>query len=288
MMESLTLWPRPRLENGLLIWEAQGTGQPDEPTRPTPALLDGFLKLHEGTDAAIRNFAERWGPLGLCPHGLPPRHAGPSPMNSNWWCGFDDEDKLAEESVRDWHRWSRRAAAILSIGYALMNGQSGSESDWEHAVFGGQILLVGTAEEVLRWAQRDLDEGTPGRRGRIILADLLKDWLEAMAVKLDVTWKGGRPGLVFSTLTTGGAVGLQLATSLARVDRIATCADCGDLFTVERRGGNGTRRYCGGCGTQAARRQASRDYYARKRQAQRAGQQVKPESAGDDDRDATS
>lgn len=81
----------------------RSTGAPRFRT-PRQGMLEGFLKLAAASDDQILEFARRWGPLGICEHGLPHTHW---PLNT-WdayaarWVAEDPEAPKSsqEESER--------------------------------------------------------------------------------------------------------------------------------------------------------------------------------------------
>jgi len=48
-------------------------GKPLE-AMPGDKMLESFVRLHRKSDQDIRNYAAKWGPLGICRHGLPHTH----------------------------------------------------------------------------------------------------------------------------------------------------------------------------------------------------------------------
>lgn len=50
---------------------------------PSKEMLNKFLSLSDGTDADILAFAKRWGPLGICEHGVPHTHWPLTPWNEH-------------------------------------------------------------------------------------------------------------------------------------------------------------------------------------------------------------
>ncbi len=112
------------------------TDPPHRTARPDPGLLEGFLKLHQGTEEAILRYAKRWGPLWLCGHQLPFRHSSTAQCSLDtldWPVdGVDDEEQVGwcVEGTENWRSVSRQAAAMVRIARQLHNGVLGRREDW--------------------------------------------------------------------------------------------------------------------------------------------------------------
>ena len=72
-------------------------------------MLENFLRLHEQSDESIRVFASRWGPLGICMHGLPHTHW---PL-TRWDAHAARIVRQARELAAIRRQRARRAASVL-------------------------------------------------------------------------------------------------------------------------------------------------------------------------------
>jgi DNA-directed RNA polymerase subunit RPC12/RpoP len=106
----------------------------------------------------------------------------------------------------------------------------------------------------LRRAQRPSVEG-----GRVLIAQVINEWLHLGGVQPTFRWFGGPPRVQFQGALFG-MLAMQLAFTVSRTDGLATCSACGAPFIPRRRPMVGRRRYCQACGRKAAMRDAARDY----------------------------
>lgn len=217
-------------------------------------LLSEFLNLHDATPRRFRTFADRWGPLGVCRHGELEWHTP-----GTWLpCRGFDGVYVRWEPLGAWRQWVHRAVAVMNIGVEIAAGRPGRDADWDGLIPDGSGRYIA---QLTRPALED--EGGPVFASRRLLTQQLRVWMGAGRVEVSLGWPGDRPALEFGANTLGGMIALQLVTTLARADELASCAACGRSFLAARRGGRGPRRFCPACGPEAGRRQASRDYYAR-------------------------
>src|SRR5919199_5738178 len=72
---TLHLWVE-RWRDGTSIVNLKWTDErPLTDVHTGPGLLEDFLKLERASDEAVLRYAQRWGPLWLCGHQLPYKHA---------------------------------------------------------------------------------------------------------------------------------------------------------------------------------------------------------------------
>src|SRR5262249_15652939 len=78
-----------QVDNTFLRWDRRPTA--DVLVRPGPKMLDGFVRLADSSPDQILAYAQEWGPLWLCEHGLHWRLCGPGcyprtdPDAGEWW-----------------------------------------------------------------------------------------------------------------------------------------------------------------------------------------------------------
>ena len=109
--------------------------------RSALGCLDSFTRLHDAPDAEIGEFAQEWGVLGFCEHGLPGIHAScppalhfpssldPSSTPIMWLFG---EERPYQESTEDWRGLARHLRAIRNAANATINDEEPSFDDWRH------------------------------------------------------------------------------------------------------------------------------------------------------------
>jgi hypothetical protein len=130
------------LDEGLLWWRFdQGTTE----QIATPKVLTDFASIHrhDDTDAALLDFARRYGPLHLCRHGKPSTHIPPqmfrevAPWLDEAECSpcWMDEERFGRirrpgwraERVEPWLVYSAAADAMMKIGSVLAGAVDGRD-----------------------------------------------------------------------------------------------------------------------------------------------------------------
>ncbi len=144
------VWRLPRelqVDDTFLRWDRRP--KPDVLVRPGPKMLDGFVRLADSTPDQILAYAQEWGPLWLCGHGLHWRQHGPEcyprtdPDAGQRW-------SWSREDLEHWRDLAGEARAILKIARALNNGEPGDVEDW--------MAIPGQSERIQRLFT-PLDEG---------------------------------------------------------------------------------------------------------------------------------
>jgi len=277
-------------------------------TRSGRGMLTGFLKLanddqgarrqQESPDADVLRYAQRWGYLGLCSHGVPRRHlllydpanpydqARPVPG----CLAVSTRDLWLRESVSAWRMIASDALTVRQIAKALHGGNPAAPELWAKLAWEpsltrlvrivrgrpGHPATMGTAVDAMAVEQAALGE-------------LVTNWL-AIADVRPVLWWGYRrkPDIELTNNGLFGALAIRLLLAASNAELIAECDGCGlpmpDVSTRSDR-----RNYCETCfepralrarrdWAQAYRKtQKYRDWYAR-RQLQK--KQGKNEVAG--------
>lgn len=225
--------------------------------RPSPAMLDAFLRLADAPGDRIRDYAAAWGPLAICRHGKPCTH---NPFTSQRQLDPSAPDLCAPlgwngkrgiEPVEAWRRYSRLARTIVAVS--------------------GQLGRGDTPEPAMLWDLRRL--GTPGRAHvptpaganselqRLawpLLVAAINTWLmdgdmrpQMMLqsrrhgfhplVRLASPWWCGTPSWgLFGTL------GMMLANAVATTSH-AICDGCGEPYRPKRMPAASRMRFCKKC-----------------------------------------
>jgi hypothetical protein len=227
--------PRPlkaAVQDGFLTWtwyrnEVGGNRKPPELKSAPAKLCFDFARLAEGSEEAIRLFAERWGPLNL--------------------------ELRQEESVDTWRRYARLAQALLRFTAEVNSGGLGDEEDWREicqSTPAGNLERAGwSRESQMAIAAAAVNLWFAQARGHGILIMIGPD--------LQV-----RPfaSNLFGVLVT------QIAHLVARSDQKAVCAGCRNPFSPTRPIVRGSRQYCNVCRKKKVpQRDASRDWRRRER-----------------------
>lgn len=248
--------------------------QPPRTALPGPRLLEGFVRLADAPDSAIRDYARQWGILGICKHDLPRTH--------NFWRGLPDrfcsplgfrmDEKLETltgwEPLSTWRRYTREARAILDIAASLHQGIPVlNENIWSQA---GHAHPGGLTDKSLSDLCRDQ---------AFAISVSVNGWLDIAHVRPFFSWGAlGPPAVLLGTTvwwfhldmqkrwlpsvphmhgtSLFGALAVQLLMTVSRTGGLAVCSTCGTVFTPRRRPNPNRRRYCPVCGIKAAWRDA--------------------------------
>lgn len=210
---------------------------PDRSTSPK-RMLDNFVSIR--TDKDVLRFAQRFGVMFICQHGLPATHSSPHSTAYPWddlpqpgekrgWCmalgsdnakwsegkGWNEEALWAP--LDSWFHYVGLARAILNLGIALHSGQPGAVDDWKAVLTGGLARQIGQEEvlaEVLAGKRSGRAGVIPGFRyyvpptapGRLYLSSAVSAWLYLGNVRPSLVW----PPPDFHTRTEGGEPVLEL------------------------------------------------------------------------------
>jgi hypothetical protein len=226
-------------------------------------MFEGFLALTEAQPERIREFAERWGMLGICEHGLPDSH-NPPPVGAytgrQYWCvplGWYNEDRQCYEPIAIWRAFACEAYALARIGHRLMLGMVGEAEEW--------AIVYGRSGRRAPWWEQTV-EGE-----KMIVARVVNEWLRIGNVRPVVEWrprrKYERPAVRFGG-SSGlfGALALQLALAVAGMEGLAVCSHCRAEYMPQRRPKAGQRNFCLECReAHVPTRYSVRDYRERMR-----------------------
>lgn len=258
----------------VLRYGSRYEGGPPYPRQPANAsALTEFTVLADQPEAdfptAVLQFAQRWGPLDLCEHDQPQfhppsgPHAPPAPVTKG--------AMQFKEPVEPWRRFSRSAAATLSILSDLTEGTGlGTLEAWWNAAWGrpyrepacadgrrvaeretapGQLEIVaaptgdGAATVILppsgfgweSWPARVPESVSEAAAG---LALCVTNWVNVAGVAPELRPReglmGGRPQWA-ATLALGslsGQLAGELVALLVSGRGAFRCASCGQPYTV--------------------------------------------------------
>jgi hypothetical protein len=225
--------------------------------------LARFARLRTGED--VLRFAQRYGVLGLCQHGMPETH-NPRPLSvpllgliqspSLWkpvevgterepsfviedrgerpWC-----EAIRCEPVEVWLFWSRMSSAMLNVAASLRRNVPTKQADWE------VIITEETDERSL------LIDSILARPwiARIYLQEAVNRWLHLGNVRLSMSWSinSENPSLEIEA-ETFGLLGVQLLTAVTGAQSLSLCDGCDRPYVREgRRPQTGRANYCPDC-----------------------------------------
>jgi hypothetical protein len=132
-------------EDNNLIWNWNGS---EKRITRFDGLLEGFARLHSGSDERVLDFARRWGILHSCPWSPRPDAARPTATEglrkrrTDEWQPLLDQlaamhicfrkhPKGHTEGIDELKDLSREFDATLRIAYDLAMGQPGSHENWK-------------------------------------------------------------------------------------------------------------------------------------------------------------
>jgi hypothetical protein len=220
------------------------------------AILDDFLKLRNGKDDAILNYARIWGVLELCRHNLPACHEfsigaplrlpGTLPPNLKIRaCRSYDRDPrqcqpLGTEPLSTWRFFSHQAWALLNIAADLQRGRRGEDRLW------ASILREG-----FRPAQSLESQAK-------CLRDAVEVWLRLGRIKPTIDDLSG--GLTWTGADLFGELAVQLALTVKGMEGQVFCIVCGKPYAPKRRVIRRGFNFCPApaCQREAAARRAKR------------------------------
>jgi hypothetical protein len=217
--------PGIRLEGSALRHDAY----PREPKkwnwaeRPTARLLWDFAELAEAVDKDIRGYAQRWGVLALCRHGIPNEIL----YSFHFEKGRQECPAIGSEPLQRWRE------------YATMFKKMLANIDQVRA---GRVNADNAAFDISRFAVAF------GHLRPVLVRTEVND----LALRLAGSRLGG--GL-------SAALGYQLLVLMAGGNGMLICAECGQWFESASRRDPDRNVYCDKCGRAAAMRAASRRYY---------------------------
>lgn len=242
------------IEDGHLVWSDLRAQ-----TSSTAGALDDFLKIDDGDELGVIEFASRYGTLDLCEHDLPFLHQ-------------PECEPLQTEPLETWYFHADRARALLTwaASNAVNPPRPGTYADHVAALgrwpLGGKIVeLVTAAGSERGWSEVARDQ--------LMLRLLVNQWMVLGDVRpaLD-PFPGSMATILLSSTTTYGVLGTQIATAISRAREIWTCTICGfPYFRGSRKPNAGQRNVCG---RQECQRGAAKE---RKRDSRRASRVDSPE-----------
>ena len=244
---------------------------------PNPRVLDGFVNLAEAPDERILEFAQRWGVLDLCKHGLPTTHlvgqlrwgipastgcdlVKPPDTRFPGWAHY------GFETCEWWRGWAARARGLLRVSAALKSFRRGAPEDWKSvASFGREGLPRPRLSDDVMAEWRLLSEYVNGWCELANVAPYLVPRRDGMLVR-------------FGSRTLGqlfGTIGLQMLARISQIGSMALCASCSEIYKPKRLPHPGRLNFCEDCGRAAAVRMAKQRESLRKLRAHELNEQGK-------------
>jgi hypothetical protein len=228
------------LEDWRLEW-GHGPPLPVRSVIPGPGLLSEFIGLADAPAIRIRDYARRWGVLGICVHWLPADHSAPPVYSQtplpDWpksctplygWLrpacllyakprtyavGFDRDDSefpgLPWEPIGAWRHYARQARAVLNIAACLHSGRPVATEDvetideWHATVEHGLAGINPETGLIDLPSQFPKWEPNYSDMGALV-ARVIEDWLWAGNVRPIFRWESGAPRMLFGQFGSRG------------------------------------------------------------------------------------
>src|SRR6202521_3705222 len=157
---------------------------------PGSKILDEFVRLSDGSRDAIRDYALKWGVLGICQHGVPRTHRF-HPIRHESLCmpidyrSIDDlGTHTAWEPLSAWRYYSRLARGILDIASRLHQGELvDDKSLWKRA--GIHCIFPDEFDKMSRRVYQQFS-----------ISAAVNTWLEAAGVRPFFSWGGNEEATV--------------------------------------------------------------------------------------------
>ena len=243
-----------RIEDGCLCWSVE----PIERFRfisPQPEMFDSFLGLWKSPDSAIVRFAKKWNSLRVNDEFSPSLNNGREPLHL-------------------WRFLSRRAYSVVHISAKLAIGETASGADWDYLSSDTTSLMPSDAltdfYNFPDWS-REPSFGESGiSLGRRLDASGQKDliageidefWLERFPSRPTLLYGDGNAFEIKMRFSNGNLlpfIALQMALTVAGVNRFFSCSACGKLYVrkEQRTPNKGQSNYCSAeaCKKEALRR----------------------------------
>ncbi len=234
--------------------------------------LAEFLALESARDEELLAYAQRWGPLDSCGHGLRRGHGLVWVRDSLLDGGRVEARPTCPRAVGDdvalWRYWVRQAVALSRVVSAVRRRRPspddafaalGETAPWVLALVGFDTSDPETRLRRLRTLPDAREASVRAAQGA------LNGWLELARTGPSVRWVSGRPDVQLATDCLLGALGLGLLDRAAGRTEVP-CAGCGSGHYPARP--NGALRndsFCERCRSDGtARREARRAYRTRK------------------------
>ena len=264
--------------------------RPSSAAIPGKDFLDRFLAIADGPAERIERFAERWGPLAICRHGLPYTHNLPHRLRSvvlhgdirledlgcqplGWAVRNRDFSESGREPLEQWRWFSRQANSLLRIASKLSEGEKGTSQDWLEILAG----LTPDPHERVGAIRNSRPEQWR------VLVQVLETWLEWGDIRPRITMAPRtagleRPiqGMSLGGETLFGAIAVYLFMTVTQRTGVGICWECTRAFVPSRRLAAGRHRFCSGCGRAAALRNAATRHRERRARSIAMAKEGKP------------
>jgi hypothetical protein len=247
------------------------TASPSAMVRPTALIFEKFINLACAPDSKIVAYCKKYGTLDVFRTLVS--------ESENW------------ENCGVWRYFSACMSALLRIAGSLYSQRNPDPKDWE--------IIANAPPPIRDWPDRaeNIFDDAPehrwsvmvyfvrkGDRRRKMLGVLVNGLLALGKVNLGFDWAADapRPRVSYCSSSLLSFLALQLCLSLAKVDSLVLCHECGELVINRRAPKVGQRAFCSRCRKKGVpRKYALRAFRSRQREP------VKTKSANHIDREGS-
>jgi hypothetical protein len=253
------------LENDVLTF----VGKAREVQLPN-TLLEDFADLSEKESTAIREFANKWGRLGLCKHHLPATHTLPGVVRTEARLMCEEQPS---EHVQDWRQWSKKFRILWRASMMLHVFEHADrqeleiifpDADWPRDFWEG-LSTKKLWEGKTYWESEDFSVEWG------LLMEVLNYYIDLSGLRFRFRFDpSSNLSTIVPRISLGcpyrgrlfGVLATQLMFAASTTEGAAVCSACGLPFFPKRRPKAGQRRFCDRplCGRKAANRHAARDF----------------------------
>lgn len=204
--------------------------------------LDAFIRIKTPDD--ILRFARRYGPLGLCKHGLPPMHRG------SWYQDVITDGELS--GVIYTGEWNP-AGGASERGWCR---PCGNEPIEQWLVYSRLALSYLNFAASFKLNEVEILTSI----GKLFLVDGINEWLGDAGIRLELNWDSQEPILILTGGGIFGALGVQMLMAVTK-NTLTVCSGCGKPYLRKaRKPKRGERNFCRDCGSKVASKLRQRDW----------------------------
>lgn len=208
--------------------------------------LNAFIRIETPDD--ILQFARRYGPLGLCKHGLPPMHRG-----SQYRDEIIDGELVGVIDTGEWNP----AGGTSERRWCAPCGSEPIKKWFDYVGLASSYLNLAALLKV------DKEKRMRGLR-QLFLQDGVNEWLGDAGIILEMNWTSNEPILTLIGGRVFGALGVQLLSAVT-TNNLAFCSGCGIPYLRKgRKPQAGRRNFCPDCGAKVANKLRQRDWQTKK------------------------
>ena len=270
-------WHKPfflEIRGNSLSYRMLGREEVRLPDRDTlDRLLKEFVLLAAAPNAEILNFANRWGVLGLCKHGLPATHKITISKQTSilpifQYCNVKKRQDWCYEPLERWRYYARQVSAIASLAYMpsiLEPGEANPEDRYGINIWpGGKVEILGLPGDEEDWKALFGDmwfsflktDRVIAARHLITLA--IERLFKMTHIRPAFLWQNRKPDFHFCGRSDEHglfeSIVMQLMLNVSGARGFSVCRECLNSFLIDQT--HRSASYCPECNKKIQHRQA--------------------------------